>query len=74
LLPFLLIFTYLRHRATIVPAWIRTNRDLSGPNLERLDSVSIFHLMYFFMTSSKSIVWTYTLYRTQVDKNRQNRT
>jgi len=33
-----------------------------------------FNLVYLFVADTKSIVWTHTLCRMQVDKNRQYRT
>ena len=36
--------------------------------------VHILILIYLFIADTKSIVWTHTLCRTQVDKNRQYRT
>jgi len=37
-------------------------------------AVRKFNLIYLFIADKKSIVWTHTLCRTQVDKNRQYRT
>jgi len=38
--------------------------------------ISVFNLnlIYLFIADTKSVVWTHTLCRTQVDKNRQKRT
>ena len=47
--------------------WLKWRNDM-------LRKISNFFLFYLFIADTKSIVWTHTLCRTQVDKNRQYRT
>ena len=46
-----------------------STRDLSGGG-----DLQVENLIYLFIADTKSIVWTHTLCRTQVDKNKQYRT
>jgi len=38
------------------------------------EKLTLFNLIHLFIADTKCIVWTHTLCRTQVDKNRRYRT